>query len=85
MSRFVQAIRIGNNVTNIMKLRCISYVSKNPDLMCGYHYHLYPGLMHDYKEDLSHRHVAHKGDWLCEVESGWWHILSDSEYKKIEQ
>lgn len=79
--KFRFAIQIGDNVTDIFKLRCVSFISKNPPI-CGPHFHLYPGLMWDYKEDLSHRHVAHKGDWLCEDENGEWHILNDKEYKE---
>ena len=81
-----QAIQIGDNVTDIMKLRCISFVTKNPQPPKGfeitYYYHLYPGMMWDYKEDLSHRHVAFKGDWLVEDKDGHWHIMTDDEYKK---
>lgn len=84
--KFKQAVQIGDNVTDIMKLRCISYVSKNPQPPKGfeitYYYYLYPGLMWDYKKDLSHRHVAVKGDWLCEDEDGWWHIIGNEEYQR---
>lgn len=79
--KFTQAVRIGKNISDIFKLRCVSFISKNPPI-CGPHFHLYPGLMWNYKEDLSHRHVAHEGDWLCEDEEGLWHILSDDEYQK---
>lgn len=85
--KFKQAVQIGDNVTDIMKLRCISYVSKNPQPPKGYeityYYYLYPGLMWDYREDLSHKHVALKGDWLCEDYDGRWHILKDYEYQQI--
>ena len=85
-AKFKQAVQIGDNVTDIMKLRCISYVSKNPQPPKGfeitYYYYLYPGLMWDYREDLKHRHVAYKGDWLCEDEDGWWHIIGNEEYQR---
>lgn len=82
--KFKQAIQIGDNVTDIMKLRCVSYVSKNPAIIKGrYYYYLYPGLMWDYKEDRSHNYIAHTGDWLCEDYDGWWHILKDYEYQQI--
>ncbi len=85
--KFKQAVQIGDNVTDIMKLCCISFVGKNPQPPKGfeipYYYHLYPGLMWDYREDLSHKHVALKGDWLCEDYEGWWHILKDYEYQQI--
>lgn len=84
--KFKQAVQIGDNVTDIIKLRCISFVDKNPQppesFGLFYYYHLYPGLMWDYKMDLSHRHVAYKGDWLCEDENNRWHILSDEEYQR---
>ena len=82
MSKFAHAIKIGDNVTDIMKLFCVSYVSKDPVIEPGnYYYHLYPGVMWDYKEDLSHKHIARKGDWLCQDYHGDWHILTDEEYK----
>ncbi len=87
--KFKQTIQIGRNVTYIMKLPCVSFVSKDPQPPKGfeipYYYHLYPGLMWDYKEDLSHRHVAVKGDWLCEDSNGKWHALSDEEYREMER
>lgn len=82
--RFKQAVQIGDNVTDIINLRCINYVAKQPCFeFLGYKYHLYAGLMWDYKEDLSHRHIAFKGDWLCEDHDGLWHILKDEEYQQI--
>ncbi len=85
MSKFVRSIQIGSNVTDIMKLRCISYVSKFLTGGDSYIYHLYPGLMWDYREDLTHKYVATKGDWLCEDEQRLWHILTDKEYKLIKK
>ena len=83
MEKFKLCVRIGDDVTSIMKLRCVSFVGKNT-FFPEYAYHLYPGLMHDYKEDLSHRHIARKGEWLCEDYDGHWHILSDEQMRKTE-
>lgn len=84
--KFKQAIQIGDNVTDIMKLRCVSYVSKNPAIIKGrYYYYLYPGFMWDYKEDLSHNYIARTGDWLCEDYNGDWHILNNKEYINLIQ
>ena len=81
--KFKQAVRIdGKNLDDVFRLRCISSITKSTS-STFVHYHLFPGLLHDYKEDLSHKYVAHVGDWLCEDESGLWYILSDEEYKKI--
>ena len=81
---FRQAIQIGDNVTDIMKLRCVSYATKNPPGF-GIHYRLYAGLMWDYREDLTHKRIAFKGDWLCEDYDGLWHILKDEEYKQMQK
>ena len=44
-------------------------------------YHLYAGLMWDYKSDLSHNFIAFRGDWLIEHKDGCWQIMSNEEYK----
>ncbi|MBQ9532651.1 MAG: hypothetical protein IJR71_01625 [Prevotella sp.] len=70
--RFKQAVRIGSNVTDIMKLECVKCVTKQPcPETTGYKYHLYDG------------NIAVKGDWLCEDYAGQWHILKDNEYQQI--
>ena len=79
--KFKQAIRIGKDLNSIFKLRCVSSIGKVLSL-CVPCFHLYPGLMWDYKEDLTHKHTAHVGDWLCEDEEGHWHILSNEDYQK---
>lgn len=81
--KFKNAIRIGDDVTEIMKLRCVNYVTKCPPFIEGrYAYYLYPGLMWDYKEDLSHCYIAWTGNWLCEDTKNLWHILTNEEYEK---
>ena len=80
--KFKKATRIGDNVSDIMKLRCVSYVTKNPDYGVGYHYCMYPGLLHEYKNGISNRYIGHKGDWICEDYNGEWYILTDEEYQR---
>lgn len=82
--KFKRVIQIGDNVTDIIKLKCVNYVSKQLpfEFTHSFCYHLYAGLMHDYREDLSHRCVAFKGDWLCEDEEGHWYIISNKEYQR---
>lgn len=82
--KFKQMVQIGDNVTDIIKLKCVNYVSKLLpfEFTHSYIYHLYAGLMHDYCEDLSHKQIAFKGDWLCEDEEGHWYIISNKEYQR---
>lgn len=77
--RIVQSIKVGKNVSDIMKLDCVRSCRKivvSDDVLYGYR--LYP---------LSMAHPAPyveavTGDWLCQQADGKWDILSENEYKK---
>lgn len=70
--RYKQAIKIGSNVTDIMRLPCVFSCHKDAD--GGLCYLLYVWT--------NNRIYAIPGDWLCESHDGVWHVLSDEEYEK---
>ena len=68
-----QAIQIGSNVTDMMKLPCVYSCHKEADGGLCF-------LLYDWNE--YGRYVeARQGDWLCEDYDGRWHLLNDKEYK----
>lgn len=71
--RYIQLIQIGDNVTDILKLPCVTAVFKENDKR-GFEWLEY---------NLTNGEVAEKGDWLCEDCNGGWHVLSDEEYNEI--
>lgn len=67
---FVEAIQIGDNVTDILKLGCISGVKKMPSEAYPYEYELFNNT------------IAHKGDWLVFMKGKDWGMLPDELFKK---
>lgn len=68
--RYKQAIRISDNVTDIMKVPCVTGVRKCDDKH-GFEWQEY---------DLTDGSIAERGDWLCEDYIGKWNVLSNEEY-----
>ena len=69
-----QAIQIGDNVTDIMRLPCIKTVWKCTDMQ-GLEWLEYGTTDGD---------IAESGDWLCETDEGKWLCMSDEEYQMEE-
>lgn len=82
--RYKQAIQIGSNVTDIMRLPCVISCCKqfaDEDFNELLVYTVYIDS-EDYGEEEHDGYIdAHFGDWLCEDYDGQWHLLSDKEYK----
>ena len=79
--RYKQAIQIGDNVTDIMRLPCAICAEKhivgNKSFI---NYKLFGDTitsMFAWGETI----IAYSGDWLCEDYDGRWHLLNDKEYK----
>ena len=70
MEKYKQAIKIGDNVTDMMKLPCVTACHKLND-KCGLEWLEYEISLGDHKEH------AEAGDWLCEDYDGQWAILTD--------
>lgn len=70
--KIIQAIQIGDNVTNIMKLPCIEKCVKRNNKN-GLEWLEYGTTDGD---------IVECGDWLCETEDGKWMQMSDEEYQK---
>ena len=68
--RYKQAIQIGDNVTDIMRLPCVYSCRKEADGGLCY-------LFYDWDEYVE----ARQSDWLCEDYDGRWYLLNDKEYK----
>ena len=66
MNEYRQKIRIGRNVTNIMKLPCVFSCHKEGDDRLCY-------LLYDWDE-FGNYIEARMGDWLCEDHDGRWHV-----------
>jgi hypothetical protein len=66
-----QAIQIGDNVTDIMRLPCIKKCVKRNDRH-GMEWLEYWTTDGD---------IVESGDWLCETDEGKWLCMSDEEYK----
>lgn len=77
MSNFKQAIQVGNNVTDIMKLPCVFSCHKESDGRLCY-------LLYSW-DQYGNYVEARKGDWICEEEGGGWTVLTDKDYKKWRQ
>ena len=69
--RIIQALQVGNNVTNIMSFPCIEKCVKRNDKN---------GL--EWLECVTtDGKIVESGDWLCETDEGKWLCMSDEEYK----
>lgn len=72
-----KAIQIGDNVTDVIRLPCVVACIKKDDQQ-GFEW-----LEYRVKCGVSGRaQYAEKGDWLVEDTNGYWHIMTDDEYKK---
>lgn len=83
MKHFRQAIQIDNNITFIMSLPCVIGCMKQS--VVGQPLNVYYLLT----GDTICKHLpwgatckARKGEWLCEDEHGFWHLLTDEEHRK---
>ena len=73
---FKQSIRIGRHIENVFRLPCVAAVRK--DIFGAAFYDLYGFVMHDNKGA-----VAREGNWICEDDSGRWHLLTNEEYEQL--
>lgn len=74
--RFKQAIQIGDNVTDIMKLPCVVACIKKDDGN-GFHWL-------EYRVKCLKRGMAkygEEGDWIVLGDNGW-NVITDDEYKQ---
>lgn len=72
-----QAIQIGDNVTDIMRLPCVVACIKKNDRQ-GFSW-----LEYRVKCGASGRaKYAEKYDWLIEDTDGHWYVMTDSKYKQ---
>lgn len=67
-----QAIQVGNNVTNIMRLPCIETCTKRNDRHG----------MECLEYVTTDGDIVECCDWLCETDEGKWMPMSDEEYQK---
>lgn len=72
--KFIRSIQISDNVTDIMRLPCISGCKKLDDKN-GFEWL-------EYQTRGCNSEIAEKGDWLCQDPNGDWHVLSDEEHRK---
>ncbi len=72
MITYNQKIKIGDNVTDIMKLPCVLMCIKHNDKL-GHTWLVYYIYCDNQVE------MAEKNDWLCKDTKGVWHVLSDCE------
>lgn len=85
--KIVQAIQVGDNVTDIMRLPCIRGAFKYP---INDPYNRFPLRGHLPEKDeviycLRQGVVddfAQKGEWICLDSDGQWFALSDADYRK---
>lgn len=76
MTRFKEAVQLGDNVTDIMKLPCVVSCFKANDKN-GYEW-----LM--YKVQCGERiELVEQGDWLCKDDAGRWHALDNELYQAM--
>lgn len=74
MSKFVQAIQVGGNVTGIMRLPCVTACLKLNNKN---------GLEWlEYVINGDDNQRVEQGDWICQDQDGRWHGMSDEEYRK---
>ncbi len=78
--KFKQSIKIGNNVTDVMKVSCVHSCCKYvySDDSVRFLYSLFPLMM---AVDSKFK-VANVGDWLCQDEDNLWHLLTADEYER---
>lgn len=67
-SNYKQAIHIGTNVTDIMRLPCVIACFKQPRGGCTYLYEI---------DTADNPRYAAQGEWLCEDYNGEWHIVKE--------
>ena len=79
----VQCIKIeGKNVNDIFRLPCVLGVRK--DGYRGFVVILFGDTRNKYVR-WGEDNIARIGDWLCEGDRGVWHVLSDSDYKRLSE
>ena len=82
MAHYKQAIQIGNNVTEIMKLPCVYSCAKEfwGDDDIRLRYELISSVQSK-RFNIGDRIYAYANDWLCEDAEGTWHLLTNEEYE----
>ncbi len=76
MTRFIKAIHIGSNVTDVMKLPCVEGCFKTND-KCGLEWLMYRVRIG------RHIELVEEGDWLCKDDTGRWHAMDDEMYNAL--
>ena len=79
MKHFRQAIQIDNNITFIMSLPCVIGCMKQSAV--GEPLDVYYLLTGDTYIPWGATCRARKGEWLCEDEQGFWHLMTDGEHR----
>ena len=73
----IQSVRIGANITDIMKLDCVRQCRKVVTRSgVFFSFKLFPLSM----ASPNPTREAMTGDWLCQLKDGKWVIMSDYEY-----
>lgn len=78
---FRQAVQVGNDITGIMKLPCVTECRKR-DMYRHRHVIEYYYTLDPFKMALKGWQFAHVGEWLCEDSDGKWHLLTDDAYQE---
>lgn len=74
--QYKQAIRIGSNVTDIMKLPCVVQCTKLNDKQ-GMEWLQYTVV------DGGSEELAEEGDWLIQELDGHWMVMADEYFQKL--
>ncbi len=76
MAKFIKAVQIGGNVTDIMKLPCVLSCMKVNDRN-GLEWLIY--------RVKCNRHVelAEETDYICQDQQGRWHVFDKEMYKEL--
>lgn len=84
-----RAYKIPDKITmGIFRLPIVAGVYKYLDNEWAYRLRAYEVNLETYfaiDKDLKEVHIAHPGDWICELEGGDWMVLKDEGYKRIEE
>lgn len=74
--KFKQAIQVPDHITQgIFNLDCVASCHKGG--AGSFYYHLYAIKVSDNKQ------FVHPTEWLCQDESGMWHVLTNKEYGRL--
>ncbi len=76
MAKFIKAVQIGSNVTDIMNLPCVQSCMKANDR------HGMEWLIYRVKCG-SHVELAEETDYICQDQQGGWHVLDKEMYREM--